>query len=112
MQSLITSLVLKWIVSYIVASGASANWAAIKTSVDSQIAALAASLHVGFMATSLQGYSDQVFDAVAKLSQDNADLATLLGSIAAKNVTAAEAALKAMVLTVASGDLAKLVAAA
>ncbi len=111
MQSIVISLVLKWLVSYIVSAGAGCNWTAAKASVDAQIANLAISLHAGFLTTAFQGYSDAVFDALAKLSQDNADLSTLLGAVAAKDVTAAEATLKAMLLTVATGDLAKVIQA-
>lgn len=111
MQSIVISLVLKWVVSQIAAAGAAANWTNIKAQVDAQITALAATLHAGFAAPMLQSYANDVMDAVAKLAQDNTDLSTLLGSLAAKNVTAAEAALQAMLLTVTTGDLQKLIAA-
>jgi len=112
MQQIVIALVIKWLVGDLVAAGAALNWATVKANVDTKIAALTASLHVGFLTVPLDNIAGSVVDAAAKLSQDKTDETALLTALAAKNVTAAEAALKAMLQTVATGDLAALHAAA
>jgi hypothetical protein len=112
MQSIVYALVIKWFCSQIAALGSSFAWPTFKTTVNQHVAALLGTMHAGFASPQVTAWVDEVVDAIQKLSQDGADLSSVLSALASKNPAAAEAALKTMLLGVTSGDLAALVKAA
>jgi hypothetical protein len=112
MQSILTDLVIKWVVTQIAAAGAAVKWADVQAAVNAKVAALTATFHVAFASAAIQQTADAVLAAVALLLGDTADMKAVLSALAAKDPVAAEAALKAALLKVAGGDWAKLIAAA
>lgn len=112
MQELVYGLMIKWVVSELASMAPGASAADIKTKVGGHLATFAAALHVSFLTPELQTLASATLDAITAMLQDKADLQTLLSGLAGKDAPAAEAALKAMLLKVTSGDLAKIVAAA
>jgi hypothetical protein len=112
MQELVYGLAIKWFVSELATAAPGASASDIKTKVEAKADAFATSLHVAFLTPEMNAGIDAVLNGVTAALQDKADLQALLAGIAAKDPLAAEAALKAMLLKVTSGDLAKIVAAA
>lgn len=112
MQNLIAPIVVHYLVSEIVSLAAGANPAELKGKVNARIATFASTLHLGFATPEMQAAADAIVDGALKLLQDDADLKALLSSLAGKDLGAAAAALKTLLLKVSGGDVAALLSAA
>lgn len=109
MEGIIVSLAIKYLVSEIASQGATTDWAQVKADFGVKVKSL---VHAAWLEAAVERAGDAVIDATAKLCQDRADVAVLLTDLAAKDIGAAEGALKAMLLKVVSGDVATILAAA
>ena len=106
MQDIVIGLAIKWIVAELATASAAYDWTGFKVKVK---VAIEGSVHSAWMDAELEKLANDCIDAIAKIGQDQPDVKVALQSLASKNMPAAEAAMKAILVPVVSPELGAIV---
>lgn len=109
MNDIVVGIALKWVVGEVATDVAASDPAAVKAKIH---AAINGAFHSAWLDTKLDKLADDVVDATFKVLQDQPDLVSLLKALASKNIGAAEAAAKTLILPVVSTEVKAILAAA
>lgn len=108
MQDIVIGIALKWLVAELATNATPASKEDMKAKVTT---AIKAGIHSAWLSDELITVADQVVDAMYTVVHNEPGVLSVVRALAAKDMNAAEAAGKALIAPVVSGDLKKLLVA-